>query len=286
MIQLNLLEREEVDTYYLISEENPQVLFDLSQSLTNVTDGSRFLIQSKPIPPECQQVIFVKTLTGKTLTIACSQQDTISVIKARIHIKDNTPPDQQRLIFQGKQLEDARKLSDYGIGNEANLHLILRLRKPVIRLKSINNQIIKHVNVSIELNPNMWILSSFYPNPSMTDEKNFIQWNNMDVYPDGKIIFEKNTKMVHELYPSIEDENEYQMLFWEALTTNSSETFIHQENVCVPRRDFGRILNYLLKKMSFSSEDCDVRVFNFLLYGKIFIVFFLLGSYNICTSPT
>jgi hypothetical protein len=104
-------------------------------------------------------------------------------------------------------------LTDYSIPNESILHLVLRLRKPVIRLKSINNQVIKHVNVSIELDPKMWILSNFYPNPSITDRKNFIQWNNMNVYPDGKIIFEKDTKMTHQYYPLIDDENEYRMLF-------------------------------------------------------------------------
>jgi hypothetical protein len=58
----------------------------------------------------------------------------------------------------------------------------------------------------------------------------------------------------------INDENEYRMLFWEALTTSSSYNFIQQENVCVPRDDFGRVLNYLLKKMTFSSEDRDVSL--------------------------
>ncbi len=49
--------------------------------------------------------------------------------------------------------------------------------------------------------------------------------------------------------------------FWEALTNNSSYNFFQQENLCVPRHDFGRILNYLFKKMTFSSEDRDVSLF-------------------------
>jgi hypothetical protein len=260
MLELNLLEAGETDTHHLISEDDAQVSFDLSQSLKNATDGSRFRIELKPSSSLPTQVIFIKTLTGKMLTIRCLQSDTIVEIKTRVQIQEGISPDHQRLIFSGKQLEDDRTLTDYNISNENVLYLVLRLRKPVIRLKSINNQVINHVNVSIELDPHIWILSSLYPNPSMTDRKNFVQWNNMNVYPDGKIIFEKNLEMTNRLYPLINDENEYRMLFWEALTTTSSYNFIQQENVCVPRDDFSRILNYLLKKMTFSSEDRDVSL--------------------------
>ena len=81
----------------------------------------------------CEQLlggkqIFIKTLQGKSITLSISDEDTIESIKQKIFEKEGIPIEQQRLVFNGKQLEDNQTINSYGIEENSSIHLVLRLR--------------------------------------------------------------------------------------------------------------------------------------------------------------
>ena len=172
--------------------------------------------------------ILVKTISGRCHVLEVDPTDKIEVIKAKIQELEGIPPDTQRLIFAGRNLEDDNTLEDYSIPINPTIHLVLRLRKPVLYLYPTEK-----TSVNVKL-PNNNFLCTY---PEYNDETG---WN-VTAEPDGTLIND--------------DGLEYQSLFWE--TIDYKARFTMDKGFVVEKKDAIKFLREKLEYIGLKGKEIN-----------------------------
>eukprot|EP00752_Nemacystus_decipiens_P004030 g3691.t1 len=215
----------------------------------------------EPMPKnEGAMTLFVKLLTGETIIIRASPGTFVEDFKQKVQDVRGYPPEEQRILYVGKQLEDRRTLSYYKISNHSTLHLILRLRggKPVILLYPPAPV---DATVTLELSP-LWSFSALYPKPPSSKFQQAVmdpelivargqqcKWN-VHASPDGSL-------------EDLSTGREYPYLFWEADSSDGqvSRSFglDQTRSFCVAGDAAGVFLDGALERLGLNTrERCDM----------------------------
>jgi len=121
------------NSYIIIKDDYP-VTNSTYKSL-ELEDGEMIEIFKKP-EPEPETELFIKTLTGQTITLSCRLSDYVFGLKLLLEEKESIPPKQQKMIFSGKLLENMKTLADYNIRQHSTIHLILSIKGGMFHISS------------------------------------------------------------------------------------------------------------------------------------------------------